>query len=67
MTYKGHVHNGVVVLDDPTQLEEGIRVEITVVRILPEYESKTPLRGTPYKFDDPFSPALPESEWESVG
>lgn len=30
MTYKGHVENGVIVLDDPVTLEEGVRVTVEV-------------------------------------
>ncbi|MCP4643571.1 MAG: hypothetical protein GY851_24195 [bacterium] len=32
MTYKGHVQNGVVVLDDPVNLADGARVRIEVVQ-----------------------------------
>ena len=28
MTYRGHVKNGVIVLDPPTQLPEGAQVEV---------------------------------------
>lgn len=31
MTYRGHVANGQVVLDDPVQLEEGTRVQVEVI------------------------------------
>lgn len=31
MTCRGHVKNGVVVLDDPVSIPEGMSVEITVV------------------------------------
>jgi len=30
MTYKGHVKNGVVVLDDPAHLPEGAEVEVAL-------------------------------------
>lgn len=30
MVYKGHFRNGVVVLDEPAQIGEGVAVEITV-------------------------------------
>jgi len=32
MTYKGHVQNGNVILDDPVQLEEGTAVEVLILR-----------------------------------
>jgi hypothetical protein len=31
MTYKGHVENGVVVLDEPAQLPEGTEVEVDLL------------------------------------
>ena len=31
MTYKGHVHNGKVILDGPVSLTEGARVRIEVL------------------------------------
>lgn len=42
MTYKGHVENGTVVLDDPVELPEGaiIRFEIETT---PETEQPAPL------------------------
>ncbi len=30
MTYRGHVENGVVVLDEPAKLPEGAEVEVTL-------------------------------------
>ena len=32
MPYTGHVENGVVVLDEPAGLPEGVRVQIDVIR-----------------------------------
>lgn len=32
MTYRGHVENGVVVLDEPTELPEGAVVEVDVLK-----------------------------------
>jgi len=32
MTYKGHVQNGMVVLDEPVSLTEGARVRIEVLQ-----------------------------------
>lgn len=31
MTIRGHIHNGIVVLDEPVTLPEGAKVEINVV------------------------------------
>lgn len=36
MTYKGHVQNGVVVLDEPVRLNEGARVTIEVLHDAPD-------------------------------
>lgn len=30
MTYRGHVKNGAIVLDDPVQLPEGIEVDVAL-------------------------------------
>jgi hypothetical protein len=47
-------------------VREGARVEVIVlVREEPE-RSAYPLRGTPYRFDEPFEPAEPASEWEAT-
>ncbi len=35
MTYKGHVENGVIVLDEPADLPDGAQVSIDV-RVIPE-------------------------------
>lgn len=31
MTYKGHVENGIIVLDEPVMLEEGTTVEVAIL------------------------------------
>ena len=67
MTYKGHVANGVVVLDEPAPLDEGTEVRIELVTVSPRMPGSTPLRGTPYRFEDPFSPATADSDWDAVG
>ncbi|MCG3197313.1 MAG: hypothetical protein GHCLOJNM_01798 [bacterium] len=36
MTYRGHVENGVVVLDEPAELPEGAVVEVDLPRPLPK-------------------------------
>jgi len=42
MTYKGHVRNGVVVLDEPVDLREGDEVSVEVTRRGPETEADAP-------------------------
>ena len=65
MSYQGHVENGVVVFDEPVKLPEGIRVRVELLEMNQNISSLTPLRGTPYQFDDPFSPAAGEAEWDA--
>ena len=63
-TVRGHVVDGVVVLDDPGALPEGVQVEVL---IRPTDEGNpTPLRGTPYRFDEPFAPAVDEADWDAL-
>lgn len=46
MTYKGHVRNGVIVLDEPVALEEGAEVAVEVVkRAKPVEQDHTELEG----------------------
>ncbi|MBI2432133.1 MAG: hypothetical protein HYV26_04615 [Candidatus Hydrogenedentes bacterium] len=63
MTLKGHVENGVIVLDDPIKLDEGLQVEVAIGESTAGLGSRTPFRGTPYSFPDPFSPVLSDKEW----
>jgi len=41
MTYKGHVKNGVVVLDDAVQLPEGAVVEVSLRAAVPPADSRS--------------------------
>ena len=65
MYYRGHFKNGIVVLDEPVELPEG--AEVLVEPVKPENKKKScfALRGTPYRFDDPFTPAAPAEEWNA--
>lgn len=67
MTLTGHVHNGAIVLDNQIALAEGTPVQVEVW-VAPDGESRSmPFRGAqPYVFEDPFSPAIPESDWEAA-
>lgn len=58
MPYQGHVENGTIVLDEPAHLEEGARVQVELIEAIAPGAARTPLRGTPYAYDDPFSPAV---------
>ena len=67
MPYKGHVENGAIVLDEPADLRNGDKVRVEVIESAGASPSRTPLRGTAYEFDDPFSPAAPEKGWDATG
>ena len=41
MVYKGHVENGVIVLDEDVTLPEGTTVEINSLRLPPELKNST--------------------------
>jgi len=66
MVLKGHVSDGVVILDGNTPLPDGITVFVSVD---PIDEDKLPYRryrGTPYTYIDPLEPAAPESDWDAA-
>ena len=45
---------------------EGAEVEI-IILVKDQPRTKVyPLRGTPYRLDDPTEPAVPPSEWEAI-
>ncbi len=67
MAYRGHVENGVVVLDDYVELREGVQVVVELSDRVAGSAIATRLRGTPYRFEDPFSPAVPEKDWDTGG
>jgi len=59
---------GTVTLHD-LPFPKGERVEVIVLqKITPQAASKDryPLRGTAYRFEDAFSPAASEDEWEAL-
>jgi hypothetical protein len=48
-------------------LPEGEKVEVIILVQQPEFKKsdKYPLRGSqPYRYDNPFEPAVPEEDWE---
>ena len=65
MPYKGHVENGVIVIDEPAPIREGLEVRIEIVPPLECQGDPAPLRGTPYRFERPLDPAVAETAWES--
>lgn len=45
----------------------GVRVEVVVTDMAPfQSEAEYPLRGTPYKYENPFGPAVEEDDWEAL-
>lgn len=63
MQYAGHVENGSIVLDEPAILKDGARVRVEIVSEAIPADSRRPLRGTPYHYESPFSPAVDEDDW----
>ncbi len=56
--------NGTIVLEN-LPFAEGETVEIIIVKSDTESEKKRyPLRGTSYKYEEPFEPAVPVEDWE---
>jgi hypothetical protein len=47
-------------------VREGARVEIIVLVKDEPAHPLYPLRGTPYRFDEPFEPVVPVTEWEAA-
>lgn len=64
MVYLGHIVNGKVELDTSTALPEGAAVCV-LLQTKPSITNEFSLRGTPYEYDDPFSPAIDPEEWEA--
>ncbi len=55
------------VLIDNLPFEDGKNVEIIVLEknsVEVNSENRYPLRGTPYQYEDPFSPLISLEEWE---
>lgn len=47
-------------------VRDGARVELIVLVKDEPAHPLYPLRGTPYRFDEPFEPAVPATEWEAA-
>jgi hypothetical protein len=67
MTYRGHVQNGVVVLDPPANLPEGATVVVSVVVRRPPITSIEQLRSKLPDADKDFDPDFDETlqKWRS--
>ena len=65
MPFKGHVENGIVRFDEPNNLEDGAEVLVVRAQYAHSRTDSMPLRSTPCKFDDPFTPAIDAAEWDA--
>ncbi len=66
MTYKGHIQNGAIVLDEPAPLVDGFTVRVELVPSRESFVELFSLRGLPYEFEDPFTPVTTESDWDAA-
>ncbi|MFM9905841.1 MAG: hypothetical protein ACKVQJ_14860 [Pyrinomonadaceae bacterium] len=58
--------NGTIVIDElPFEAEAGDIVNITLVKAPKiDPDNPYPLRGTPYRYDDPFGPLVDDDDWK---
>ncbi|HEV7572197.1 MAG TPA: hypothetical protein VGQ21_11925 [Thermoanaerobaculia bacterium] len=56
--------NGKIVIDD-LPVVEGDQVEVSV-QVLDRVPVTYPLHGAPFRYDDPFGPAVDPSEWDAL-
>ena len=58
--------NGTLILEDlPFQAGEAVEIIILETQTCPQEANLYPLRGKqPYRYDDPFEPAVPLEDWE---
>ena len=58
--------NGTIVLEN-LPFDEGEKVEIIILKSNSESENdRYPLRGTVYKYENPFEPTIPAEDWEAL-
>ncbi len=58
--------NGTIVLEN-LPFDEGEKVEIIILKSNAEKENRLyPLRGTPYKYENPFESAVSPEDWEAA-
>lgn len=59
--------NGMIVIEN-LPFEVGEKVNIKIVKSEDvDPHNLYPLRGTPYRYDDPFSPLISLDDWEPMG
>jgi hypothetical protein len=66
MLLKGHVHHGVILIDDDGVLPEGCPVSILAEPAKQDDASFMALRGSVLAFPDPFASGLPEGDWDAL-
>ena len=62
MTYRGRVANGTVVLDEPAELPEGSRVDVSVSELLAYEEDEKPI----WQVAVEMGASIPLEEWEKM-
>ncbi|MCA9437558.1 MAG: hypothetical protein H6751_14965 [Candidatus Omnitrophica bacterium] len=45
---------------------EEVQVTVETKRAVPANEDRFPLRGSPYRFDNPFEPAISPEDWDAL-
>lgn len=67
ISIKARVEEGGRVTVDHLPLKPGQEVQLTIVSLESEAEiqSRYPLQGTSYRYEDPFGPAADPDEWEA--
>lgn len=66
MVLKGHVNNGVIILDDEANLPDGTVVFISLEPVNEEALPYRRYRGSPYTYTNPTDPAAPDSDWDAA-
>ena len=62
--HKKVLPNGTIVIDD-LPFVAGDEVNITIIKSTkPDADNPYPLRGTPYSYEDPFSPLISPEDWK---
>jgi len=57
---------GTIVLED-LPFDAGDEVDVTIVKKAKhDPDNPYPLRGTPYRYDNPFGPVIPPEDWNAV-
>lgn len=56
--------NGTILIED-LPFEAGEKVNVTIVKLEKnKSDNRYPLRGTPYSYEDPFSPLFSPEDWK---